>query len=92
MFAFHVLPAPWMFNATLLTAVLAINCKICQLPNAAAVGTSCRMNVSRLPGFYFPLSMTLYLLGLAFDGALVSFGRHMRFEQDNVPMPPEAHD
>ncbi|WP_156335890.1 hypothetical protein [Pseudomonas sp. NBRC 111123] len=50
------------------------------------------MNVSRLPGFYFPLSMTLYLLGLAFDGALVSFGRHMRFEQDNVPMPPEAHD
>lgn len=35
------------------------------------------MSVSRLPGFYLTLSLALYLLSLAFDGALMSAGRHM---------------
>ena len=35
------------------------------------------MNISRLPGWYLTLSLALYLLSLAFDGAQMSAGRHM---------------
>jgi len=35
------------------------------------------MSISRWPAYYLTLSLVLYLLSLAFDGALMSAGRHM---------------